>query len=655
MRLQTTAFLVLTLFFDVASNAQTPSLLNSLFGDHAVLQRDKAIAIWGQASPTETVTVTLAGAVGHARADSSGRWTVTMPAMSAGGPFVLEARSSSGATQSAGDILIGDDFLCSGQSNMELAVLRAGDSQYEINTSANDGIRMLSVDHADSPSVLAEFRGLKKWQIASSTTVPDWSAVCFFFARELQKSIHVPIGLVHSSWGGSNIRPWMSAAALQATGSYQSLLSILSAYAKNPALGQLQFAAQWETWWRTQSHDLAGSEPWAIRSPPTPGAHTWRPAPTGLGDWRHWGGAGLENFTGLIWFRTQITLSVEQAASAATLALGPINQVDQTWINGRPIGNTFGYGSERTYSLAAGTLHPGVNVLVMNVLSTYGGGGLLAGGAKRQLVLAGGASIPLDGPWEYSVVPAEIGYPPRAPWESVGGLSTLYNAMIAPLGPFGFRGAVWYQGESNTGEAASYQGLLRGLMADWRRQFGPGLPFLIVQLPNFGPPPVAPSESGWAEVREAERRAVAGDAHAGLAVSIDVGEAHNLHPTNKQDVARRLARAARHVIYGESISPSGPVAIAATRGAGQIDVQFAEYESPLVAYSHENPIGFELCEDARGSCRFVQSHIDGSRVSLPMPGNLSPTRVRYCWADSPICTLFDGSGLPAGPFELNIQ
>jgi sialate O-acetylesterase len=319
-----------------------------------------------------------------------------------------------------------------------------------------------------------------------------------------------------------------------------------------------------------------------------------------------------------------------------------------------PSATPLGYETERSYLIPDGILHAGENVIVINVLSNYGPGGLLDVHAVRELRPQAGAPIPLEGPWEYRIVPSAIGYPPRAPWESVGGLSTLYNAMIAPLGSYGLRGALWYQGESNTGEAESYQSLLEGLMADWRRQFGPQLPFLIVQLPNFGPQPTAPMESGWAEVREAQRLAAGRDAHAGLAVTIDIGDAHNLHPTNKQDVGRRLARAARHVIYGESIAPSGPVAQSATRDTGGIAVNFADVEQKLVAYSHDSPIGFELCGEALGSCRFAEARIDGARVILSAP-TPAATRVRYCWADSPVCTLFDASGLPAGPFELRVH
>jgi sialate O-acetylesterase len=630
-----------------------PALLNDLFQDHAVLQRDRPVAVWGQAGPGESITLSLsASAVSVAairtRADASGRWRAELPPVSAGGPYVLAAQSSSGARQVAGDILYGDVFLCSGQSNMELAVLRAGDSWNEIQTSANNSIRMLNIEHAASPMPLAAFQKPVAWQAAAPETVPDWSAVCFFFARELQRTTHAPIGLVHASWGGSNIRPWMSAQTLRSKG-YGSALDLLALYAGDRSAAQRKFGQEWEEWWRRQTGDPAGAEPWRAA------AGDWRVAPAGLGDWRNWPLAELKDFTGLLWYRTHVTLTEAQAAAAATLRLGPINQVDETWINGQIVGNTFGYGTERTYALPAGLLHAGDNVLVVNVLSTYGGGGLLGDDAGRSLQFAGGDSVPLNGAWSYRIVPRAIGYPPRAPWESVGGLTTLYNAMVAPLGSFGLRGVLWYQGESNTGEAETYQSLLSALMMDWRRQFGADLPFLVVQLPNFGPPPTTPGESGWADVREAERQAVAHDPHAGLAVTIDIGDARNLHPPNKQEVARRLARAARHVIYGESIAPSGPTVQSATDTAAGIAVTFGDIDQGLTAYSHDSPIGFELCTDAPGTCRFVDARLEGTRALLAVPVGTSPTRVRYCWADSPVCTLFDRSGLPAGPFEVRIR
>jgi sialate O-acetylesterase len=637
-----------------AAHGQSSSVkMNELFQDHAVLERDRPIVVWGRARPGDSVTVALGPVTARAQADASGTWRVVLPAMGAGGPLVLSAQDSSGDQQLARDVVVGDVFLCSGQSNMQLPVRAVADSASELRNSPASTIRMLQVAHAISPTPRTSLAPPVSWQNASGETVASWSAACFFFARELQRTVRVPIGLIQSSWDGSNIRPWMSAQALKGSGGYDSPLELLKLYADDADAGQSRFARQWEEWWRSKTHERAGEEPWSAAR--TVSNDKWHPAPAGLGDWRGWGAPELESFTGLLWYRTHINLTAAQVQATKTLALGPINQVDETWINGRAVGNTFGYESEREYRLSPGLLHAGDNLLVVNVLTTYGAGGLLGAPGKPALQLASGASIALPGPWEYRMVPAAVGYPPRTPWESVGGLTTIYNAMIAPLGEYGLRGVLWYQGESNTGEPRSYQALLSALMADWRRQFGAALPFLIVQLPNYGSPPVAPQESGWAQVREAQREAVAQDPHAALAVTIDIGDPHNLHPTNKQEVGRRLARAARHVVYGEAITPSGPVAVSARHADTEIVVEFADVEGTLVAYSHDTPIGFELCAATADSCRYAAARIEGAQVVMPVPAGLMPSRVRYCWGDSPVCTLFDRSGLPAGPFELTIR
>lgn len=636
-----------------AARAQSPRLLDALFGDHAVLQRERPIAVWGQAAAHELVTVTLASSTVQAQADAGGAWRATLPAMPAGGPFVLSARSSSGAV-SANDILLGDVFLCSGQSNMEFPVQRADDAPNEIANSANDTIRMLTVAHATSPAPLARLTDPVSWQTAGPGTVADWSAVCFFFARDLQRAIRAPIGLIHASYSGSNIRAWISAAGLPPGADYARGVELLRLYAKDPRQAQLQFGAQWEQWWREKTGEPAASAPWNVTLA-ADREGTWRVAPPQLGDWRGWGVPELAGFTGSVWFRTNVALSAEQARNAVGLSLGAVNQVDETWINGRVLGNTFGYNAERYYQIPEGMLHAGDNLIVVNASSTYGVGGLLAGPTPRAIHLRDGEAIPLSGEWRYHVVPARVGFPPWAPWEAVGGMTTHFNAMIAPLGHYGLRGVLWYQGESNTSAPEGYQPLLAALMADWRRQFGAELRYLVVQLPNYGGPPVRPAESGWAALRDAQRRAVANDPHAALAVTIDIGEPRNLHPSDKQDVGARLARAARHAVYGEAIAPSGPTPRGAARRGDRIVVAFKDIEAGLVAYSHDSPIGFELCADPVGSCQFAAARIDGTDVVLESPDGLSPTRVRYCWADNPVCTLYDPSGLPAGPFELPIE
>jgi sialate O-acetylesterase len=630
-----------------------PPLLHPMFQDHAVLQRDREVPVWGEAPAGQLVTVTLAGHTASAQAGPSGRWSVTLPALPAGGPHSLVAQAAAGARQAASDVLIGDVWLCAGQSNMALPVSRTLDARAEISTAARDSVRMLTVGQATSVRPLAVFPSRVEWQVASPATVPDWSATCFYFARELQKSVPVPMGLVNASWGGANIRAFLSEAALRATGRHDEGLELLQLYGSDPGAATRRFGALWEDWWRGRPGE-PGVEPWSTTGVDD---RAWPTAPPALGPWEGWGVPELAAFNGMVWYRTTARLTAGQAAQAATLSLGPVDEIDQTWVNGTPVGATSGPGTDRLYPLPPGALHAGDNLIVVNALDTYGSGGLYGPPEKRALRLADGSRVPLAGPWRYQAVPAGLGRPPRLPWEATGGLGTLYNGMVAPIGPYGLRGAVWYQGESNTEEAEHYQGLLAGLMADWRGHFGADLPFLIVQLAGYGARPVAPVESGTARLRDAQRLAVAADRRAGLAVAIDLGDPQDIHPANKQEVGRRLARAARHVVYAEAISPSGPVPLGARRdpASGRIVVAFGGVEGRLVAYSADEPVGFELCGPDRGSCRFARATIQGTRVWITPSGGPAPARVRFCWADSPVCTLYDEAGLPAGPFELQVQ
>jgi len=301
-------------------------------------------------------------------------------------------------------------------------------------------------------------------------------------------------------------------------------------------------------------------------------------------------------------------------------------------------------------------LKAGENVIVLNVFDMWGSGGLSGPANGRQLRFADGTSVALDG-WQYQVPPSGLSTP-RAPWEAIAGINILYNGMIAPLGPFGLRGVQWYQGEANAGldDAQRYQPQLQGLFADWRRQFEAPLPFLVVQLANFGKLTMAPVDSGWAQLRDAQRRAVTADGNAGMAVIIDIGNRDDIHPQNKQDVGRRMARAARRVVYGERISGWGAQPKSARPVDGGVLVTLGDFDSNLIVVGAKDPSGFELCGDAPGSCRFVSAQLKGGGdVLLTDPAAAGATRVRFCWADSPLCNLYDGTGLPAGPFEIAVQ
>lgn len=623
----------------VAQEAAQP-LLHTMFQDHAVLQRDQPLRIWGHAPPRAQVVVTLAGQRRVVRAARDGAWSATLQPIAAGGPYDLEVRTH-GAEQIVRDVLIGDVWLCSGQSNMAWSVGSSLYSQFEIANSANANIRHFYIAERSALAPLAAFPTTPSgWEVAGPDTVADWTAACYFFARELRRNVDVPMGLVNASWGGSNIRAWISSPSLRRIGSWNDQLDLLDLKARDEPAAIAQWGSLWQRWWR-EAMPTQG-EPWS----PAAGAAWTTAAPS-----NDWVAAERSRFVGLLWHRATVTLTAEQAAQGRTVALGVIDEADQAWVNGTFVGATGDWSTDRNYAIPAGVLHAGENVVVVSSLNTSGQGGLRGPPSNLGVVLADGERV-VFGDWRFWESP-QGPQPPRAPWGSITGFSTLYNAMIAPIGPYNFRGAVWYQGESNTGEPESYQALMSGLFADWRGRFqSPDLPFLVVQLPNFGAIPRAPTESGWSGVREAQRRAVVADAHAGLAVTIDVGEAWELHPPNKQDIGRRLARAARHVVYGEDISPSGAAVQGARREGDDIVVSFAGVQDSLAAFSGA-PNAFELCGPAAGSCTYVTARIDGTNVRLPT--NASATRVRYCWGDAPICTLSDGSGLPAGPFEVEIR
>jgi sialate O-acetylesterase len=620
-------------------------LLNPVFQDHAVLQRDTPVHIWGSAAPGATITVSVSDKSAEARADGSGHWSAVLPAMPAGGPYALLAQSDAGQRQTVSDILLGDDYLCSGQSNMVLAVSATVDSGAEIQIAANDTIRLMTVANVTSTSPLASVTSPIKWEAASPATVPGFSAACYYFGRELQKSVHVPLGLIQSAWSGANITSFMSTAAIRKAGGQEDRLDALALYASDPAAGMKRWGELVEAWWRLH----LGSEPW--KNPAV--SSNWPEAPQSLGYWSEWGVPALAHFSGNMWYRTSVTLTTAQAAQEAQLALGGMNSEDQAWVDGRFVGATFGYNTPRIYALPVGALRAGTNDILVNVNCGWRGCGMIGPAASQMLRLKDGSTIAISGPWRYQPVPGSVGDPPHVPWGATAGLAMAYNAMIAPLAPYGLRGVVWYQGESNSGDPDAYRGLLKAMMADWRGLFGAPLPFLIVQLPDWGLPPLAPEDSSWARLRESQRAVVASDPNTALTVTIDIGDHMGLHPANKQEVGRRLSLAARRLIYGESGVMTGPVPVRATRNRSTVSVEFTGFEKKLVAVNAVQPIGFELCAGA--SCRFVPAAIRGNSVRLTVPRGLNPTHVRYCWADGPVCTLYDAARMPAVPFDLTLR
>jgi sialate O-acetylesterase len=620
-------------------------LLHVMFQDHAVLQRDKPIPVYGQAAPNTTVTVKLGTETATAKADKAGQWRATLAALPSGGPYTLEARSST-TTQSVQDVLIGDVFLCTGQSNMQLAVRAAGNATFEMRAATDGQIRQLGIATKDSLTPLSTFATPVSWTVGSPDTVGNFSASCYYFAREIKKATNAPVGLVVSAWGGSRVRDWVSEPNLRKLGQYNADLDMLALYRTNPQAAQRRWDASWESWWKANGAAAAKGNPWEPAYPVT----DWKTAPTALGPWALWSGTLPDGFVGQMWLRTTVDLTAAQAAQAATLDLGSVNEEDQSWINGKGVGGT-SWAKRALHDIPAGVLHAGANIIVTNIFCSWRNCGMSGPAEARAIRLKDGSAVPLSNPWRYAEVPNGL-IAPQLPWGPTHGVTQLYNGMIAPIGGYGFKAAIWYQGESDIYFSGQYQATLAAMTGDWRDRFGADLPFLIVQIPNYGPRPTAPVESVWSEVREAQRRAAMADAKAAYIVTVDIGDATNLHPSNKQDIGRRLAIAARHIVYGDATPPAGAVPGAARRSAYGVVIPFGQITGTLAAWSGQ-PNAFELCGSAAGSCRYADARIDGTTVVVKADAT-DATRIRYCWGDSPTCTLTDTSGLPVTPFELTI-
>jgi sialate O-acetylesterase len=628
----------------VATAAAAEPRLAAPFGDHAVLQRGRPIAIWGSAEPGERVTVTLGEAGRAVTADRSGAWRVELPAMPAGGPHVLAATSPAGRAQ-ASDVLVGDIWLCSGQSNMEMNVAQSLNG-YNESAAANDPqLRFLTVPHLTADVPQADFAAPVAWRPAVGGNVGAFSAACYYMARELRRTERVPIGAIASSWGGTPIRAWLDdrgAAAAMPEEHRQ-----LELYRRDPAAANAAFGEHWTAWWREVSDDAPGAEPWNASD-----RLDWTPVPA-IGVWEEWGDPRFADYNGMMWMRTRFDLTAEQAAGAATLSLGVIDEFDETFVNGTPVGGIYSWEASRDYRLAPGVLRAGANEVLVNVLDGWGRGGMAGPADRLRLTLVDGTVIPLGEGWEYHVVDPSPGVPPTTPWSAPMGLTPLYNAMIAPLRDYGLTGVAWYQGESDVELSGSYADRLGAMMAGWRRQFGrPDLPFLIISLANFGEPQREPAASGWAALREQQRQAAERDQRAALVVAMDLGERLDIHPANKTELGRRLARAARHLAYGADLGP-GPAIVRARRTADGILLEFDGVAGALHTWSGSRALAFELCGETQESCRFADATASGTNVRLADDGR-PVTRVRYGWGEAPVVNLYDEDAVPPGPFEVPV-
>lgn len=609
----------------------------AMFGDHAVLQRDMPIRLWGWGTPGSKVTVTFDAHKVQAGVASDGRWQVTLPSHAAGGPYAWQV-SDGWQTLTSHDVLVGDVYLASGQSNMEFELAKARDGAAETARATDGSIRELKVPNAWSVTSSARLPG-GTWVPASPATAGSFSAVAFFFAREVRADQHVPVGIIHSSWGGSRIEPWMDAATARVPPS-----AVAARVAREDAAEAKLVQSTRQRLKRWPGVLDAGNDGDYSRADADEHDFVSIHVPD------FWESQGYIDMDGVAWYRAHVTLGHEDAAGGVTLGLGMIDDSDTTYVNGVVVGRTINaWNRVRAYRVPPSALHEGDNVVAVKVTDLGAGGGIH--GEPDQLFVenATGKRLPLHGPWLFR--PARVALVPAQTKNQIPTL--LYNAMIHPLLPMSLRGVLWYQGEQNATDelAFGYRSQFAALIHQWREEFQqPALPFLFVQLSNFNRGADTAAGSPWAMLRESQASALKLPATA-QAVTIDVGNPDDIHPTDKQTVGHRLALATRHVVYGESLVYRGPTFASVAFDGNLARLTFDDDGVALATRGNATLNGFTLA----GPDHHFQpatARIDGHVVVVQAEGVTAPTAVRYGWSENPVdANLVNAAGLPASPFR----
>jgi sialate O-acetylesterase len=627
--------------------------LPRLIRDSMVLQRDRKINVWGWAPKGEKVTVRFNDRSYHTTAGNDGKWMLQLAPTPAGGPFTMDITGANKIILH--DILVGDVWICSGQSNM-VHQMKLHSVRYQD-----------EIDHADYPQIrqfwiptLTDLNGPRNdlpagaWRSANPKDVLEFSAVAYFFAKAIYDKWHVPIGLINASVGGASIEAWTSEEGLKA---FPAIAQIVEKNKDTAYVNSFNRPSSDNTG-RTSGTATTGSG-----NTPTPvdqglsGPITWYdPAyfPTG---WRpiavpgYWEDQGVKDLDGSVWYRKEIDVPASMMNQPAKVFLGRIVDADFLYINGQLVGNTTYMYPQRRYAVPAAVLRPGKNLFVVRVVNHSGKGGFVSD--KPYCLIAGSDTIDLKGYWLYKV--GEVYLPQKSQVRTFSAQdqpTSLYNAMLAPVTSYTIKGFLWYQGESNTSRATEYASLQPAMITDWRAKWKQGaLPFLYVQLPNFGDYNYKPAESQWAELREAQSKSLSVP-NTAMAVAIDLGEWNDLHPDRKKPVGDRLALAAERMVYGMDVIASGPTYRSSATEGNKILIQFDNIGGGLVTSDGEVPQEFAI---AGADKKFVWAHarIDGDKVVVWNDAVGTPKYVRYAWADDPVNpNLYNKEGLPASPFRI---
>ena len=624
--------------------------LPTLFSDNMVFQQKTDAAIWG--STTQTTRVMVVTSWNNKRysvlPDMNGRWKIKFPTPAYGGPYTITVTDGEAVTLK--NIMIGEVWICSGQSNMEMPLGGWGKiNNYEKEIAAADypDIRLLQVVHtsANKPRDEAQVTN-GGWQPCSPKTVADFSSVAYFFAREIYQHKKIPIGLVHTSWGGTIAEAWTSATTLKTLADFKDAVTRIEA---TPELSAAQLQKQVDAWQASIDNKDAGF---------SQGRYLW--TDTGVGDagWRYmglpclWEKQGLPDFDGIVWFRKKISIPASWVGKEITVSLGVIDDNDITWFNGMKIGETAGYNKPRTYIIPAAKVRAGESVIAIRVFDSGGGGGVYGEPKDLYMASANGEHISLTGEWTFrpGLNLRDVGASPALS-DGPNRPSVLYNAMIQPFIQFPVRGAIWYQGESNADRAWQYHTLFPAMIIDWRSKWGIGdFPFYFVQLANYMKADPQPVASDWAELREAQARTLSLP-NTGMATIIDIGNPDDIHPKNKQEVGRRLALIALAKNYGEKLVYTGPVYQSQKIEGNTIRLSFNAAGSVLAA-GNSKPLGGFAIAGADRVFHWANAVLEGNQVLVSSPDVAAPVAVRYAWADNPEgANLYNKDGLPAAPFR----
>lgn len=632
-----------TALFSVAA-ADTNSLpfVSPMFGDNMVLQRGKLDPIWGWAKPADVITVEIAGHTARAVADASGRWRAEIRPPATGGPYTVKIIGPN-QTVEFHEVLVGDVWLCGGQSNMQLGIKHVDNAGQEIKDANHPEIRLFLMNQKVSyfPAKLPDADG---WKICSSQTISQggwggFSAVAYFFGRRIQQDIHVPVGLIEDCVGGSPVESWMSPKALRKVGGYNEKLDAMDRLSAEGAPEYGSFLMHW-----LDQYDVGLKDHWAS---PDLNDSDWQTV--------HIPGAfeemGLADDSCVVWFRKEIVLPDPLPAGKASIHLGWVEKMETTYVNGHWVGASSWVEHNRDYDVPRSDLKPGTNLVILSIFKWQSKDSFLSNPDLMRLMV-GGTVVSLAGEWKARLsFNAKPPHPMPLDFENYPTMpAVLYLGMIDPVMPLAIKGAIWYQGEANFTQAYRYRTLLPAMIANWRDRFGQGdFPFYIVGLPAFMQRRGEPGTDGWAELREAQALTAEKVPNCALATTVDTGDADNIHPKNKVPVGDRLAYCALAMTYGEKIPYQGPIYTSMKHLRGALKLNFAHTDGGLVVKGGK--LGEFSVAGKDQKWYWANATIEGDSVVVSSPEVPDPVAARYAWQANPLATLYNKAGLPAVPFR----